>query len=230
MAPAARLRSATAGRQVFAWMNAINTHLFGRAGFFVPRLPIPTSRFSGLYDLSPTRERLQRMIDFRRLNSGQPRITICATDLESGDPVLFDSSSEKIEMEHILASCGFLPEFAPLEIAGRWLGDGGFSLNAPFDPVMDVPNPLQLYIIDLFARDGSSPDGIEAAAERKNDLISGNKTVQRLRHALENRRLRAQMQGLHREDLVHLLSYRPGLEEAGPEKSFDLSDTAMAQR
>jgi NTE family protein len=27
-----------------------------------------------------------------------------------------------------------------------------------------------------------------------------------------------------------LLSYRPGLEEAGPEKSFDLSATSLAQR
>jgi NTE family protein len=199
-------------------------------GFFHPRLPIPAPHFGGLYDLGPTRERLMCLIDFERLNSGDPRITICATDLESGDSVLFDSASARIEIDHILASCGFLPEFAPVEISGRWLGDGGFSLNAPFDPVLETQDPLRLYIVDLFARDGNVPDDLEAAAERKSDLTFGNQTYQRLRPAMETRKLRAELQGQDREDLVYLLSYRPGPEEAGPEKSFDLSATTMAQR
>ncbi|WP_314950107.1 patatin-like phospholipase family protein [Bradyrhizobium cosmicum] len=220
----------TGNRHLSAWLNSINTRLLGRAGFFHPRLPIPASHFGGLYDLGPTRERLQHLIDFERLNAGEPRITICATDLESGDAMLFDSRSERIEMDHILASCGFLPEFAPVLIAGRWLGDGGFSLNAPFEPILETANPLRLYVIDLYARDGKVPDGIEAAAERKSDLTFGNQTFQRLRHALEARQLRAELQDLDCDDLVCLLSYRPGSEEAGPEKSFDLSEAAMAQR
>nr|WP_247277676.1 MULTISPECIES: hypothetical protein [unclassified Bradyrhizobium] len=133
-------------------------------------------------------------------------------------------------MDHILASCGFLPEFAPVQIASRWLGDGGFSLNAPFEPILESPSPLRLYVIDLFARDGKIPDGIEAAAERKSDLTYGNQTFQRLDHALEARQLRAELQGLVCDDVVYLLSCRPGREEAGPEKSFDLSEAAMAQR
>ena len=217
-------------RHLFAWLSSINTRLFGHVGFFHPRLPTSASHFGGLYDLSPTRERLRQLIDFDRLNDGDPRVTICATDLESGDAVLFDSSSERIEMDHILASCGFLPEFAPVQIAGRWLGDGGFSLNAPFDPILETPGALRLYVIDLFARDGKVPDGLEAAAERKSDLTFGNQTFQRLGPALEARQLRAELQGLGRDDQIYLLSYRPGREEAGPEKSFDLSEAAMAQR
>ncbi|KYK44339.1 patatin-like phospholipase family protein [Bradyrhizobium sp. CNPSo 4019] len=219
-----------AGRHLFAWFSSINTRLLGHAGFFHPRLPIPASHFGGLYDLGPTRERLHQLIDFGRLNGGDPRITICATDLESGDAVLFDSSSQRIEMDHILASCGFLPEFAPVQIAGRWLGDGGFALNAPFDPILETAGPLRLYVIDLFPRDGKVPDGLEAAAERKSDLTFGNQTFQRLGYALEARQLRAELQDLDYDDEVYLLSYRPGREEAGPEKSFDLSEAAMAQR
>ncbi len=227
--------SSTAGvpnssRHTFAWLSSINTRVLGHAGYFRPRLPLPGSHFGGLYDLGPTRERLQRLIDFGRLNGGDPRITICATDVESGDAVLFDSSSERIEMDHILASCGFLPEFAPVQIAGRWLGDGGFSLNAPFDPILETAGPLRLYVVDLFPRDGKVPDGLEAAAERKSDLTFGNQTFQRLGYALEARQLRAALQDLAYEDEIYLLSYRPGREEAGPEKSFDLSETAMAQR
>ncbi|MBR0956498.1 patatin-like phospholipase family protein [Bradyrhizobium japonicum] len=219
-----------ASRHTFAWLSSINTRVLGHSGFFHPRLPIPASHFGGLYDLGPTRERLQQLIDFGRLNGGDPRVTICATDVESGDAVLFDSSSERIEIDHILASCGFLPEFAPVQVAGRWLGDGGFSLNAPFDPILETAGPLRLYVIDLFPRDGKVPDGLEAAAERKSDLTFGNQTFQRLGYALEARQLRAELQDLDYDDEVYLLSYRPGREEAGPEKSFDLSEEAMAQR
>jgi NTE family protein len=217
-------------RHGLAWMSAIGTHLVGSAGFFHPRVPLPTSRFNGLYDMTPARERLHALIDFGRLNAGDVRITIAATDLETGDPVLFDSRSEKIEMDHILASCGFLPEFGPIAIGDNWLGDGGFSLNAPFDPVIDQERPIRLYVIDLYARDGNVPNGLEAAVERKSDLLFGNQTYQRLRYALEARRLRARLQGFTPHDTIFLISYRPGAEEAGPEKSFDLSRVAMTQR
>jgi NTE family protein len=96
--------------------------------------------------------------------------------------------------------------------------------------VLETVSSLRLYIIDLFARDGNVPDGLEAAAERKSDLTFGNQTFQRLRLALEARKLRAELQELDRQDQVYVLSYRSGAEEAGPEKSFDLSATAMAQR
>lgn len=78
-----------------------------------------------------------------------------ATDIETGEPVTFDSQDEPIQIEHLMASCGFLPEFAPVEINGRLLGDGGLSLNAPFDPFLssDLDKNLLLYVVDLFARD-----------------------------------------------------------------------------
>ncbi|CCD90716.1 putative Patatin [Bradyrhizobium sp. ORS 375] len=217
-------------RHLSAWLSSIGTRLFGNSGFFHPRLPTAGPRFTAFYDLAPTRERLRSLIDFGRLNAGEPRVAIVATDLASGDPVIFDSSTERIEMDHILASCGLIPEFAPVCIGGRWLGDGGLSLNAPFEPVLDSERPLRLIIVDPFARDGDVPDGLEAAVERKNDLMFGNQTFQRLRHALDARRLRAQLQGRGAADEILLLSYRPGPEEAGPEKTFDLSRTAMAQR
>jgi NTE family protein len=137
---------------------------------------------------------LRSLIDFGRLNSGDVRLTIAATDLETGDVVLFDSESGKIEMDHILASCGFVPEFAPVSINERWFGDGGLSLNAPFDPVLEVQNPICLYVIDLYARDSAVPNSLESAAERKNDLLFGNQN--RLRHALNSRLLRGQLEGL----------------------------------
>jgi NTE family protein len=179
------------------------------------------------------RERLQSLIDFGQLNSGETRICIVATDIESGEPVIFDSAKSRIEMDHLMASCGFLPEFAPLELDGRFLGDGGLSLNVPFDPILNGQSDgdLLLYIIDLYARDGGWPTSLEGALERKNDLLFGNQTVLRLKYCIKLRKARAELEGIaHRRDRIVLLSYRPGMEEPGPEKSFELSPAALAQR
>ncbi len=221
-------------RHVAGWMGAIRTRLAGSSGHFHPRIP-PAGPFSfvSLYDLAPMKQRLAALIDFGRLNSGETRISIATTDIETGDPVIFDSADTRIEMDHLLASCGFLPEFAPVEIGGRLLGDGGLSLNAPFDSVMASPvdRDLHLFVLDLYARDGKRPNSLEAAAERKNDLLFGNQTFIRLGTCVELRRLRRQLAGrAGAGDNIVLLSYRPGLEEPGPEKSFELSPTAFAQR
>lgn len=222
-------------RHLAGWMGAIRTRLTGSPGHFHPRIP-PATPFSfvSLYDLAPMQQRLAELVDFGRLNSGETRVSIATTDIETGDPVMFDSADTRIEMDHLLASCGFLPEFAPVEIGGRLLGDGGLSLNAPFDSVMasSVDRDLHLFVLDLYARDGRRPNSLEAAAERKNDLLFGNQTFIRLRYCVELRRLRRQLAGKVEgaADNIVLLSYRPGLEEPGPEKSFELSATAFAQR
>jgi NTE family protein len=218
-------------RHAFAWMSALGARLLGSRGHFRPRLTIDPYGFRSIYDLAPTRDRLGRLIDFGRLNSGDVRVAVAATDLKTGDAVVFDTRHDRIELDHILASCGFLPEFAPVEIDGRCLGDGGLSVNAPFEPVLTEDIHLCLYVVDLFARDGELPGSIEAASERKNDLIMGNQTFQRLKLAVANRRLRWRSERQEvPDDQVYLLSYRPGAEEAGPEKSFDFSGTAVAQR
>jgi NTE family protein len=222
-------------RHWVGWMGAIRTRLMGSGGHFHPRIP-PSSPFGfrSLYDLSPMRERIARLVDFGRLNGGEPRISVAATDIESGDPVIFDSGATRIELDHLLASCGFLPEFAPVDVAGRLLGDGGLSLNAPFDPILGsaIDRDLLLFVVDLYARDGARPDSLEAAAERKNDLLFGNQTLLRLRYCAEIRNLRRRLENNKTAlaDRIVLLSYRPGSEEPGPEKSFELSASALAQR
>jgi NTE family protein len=216
------------------WLGAMTARLFGSAGHFVPRLPsLNPLRFHSLYDLAPLRATLSRLIDFDRLNSGDIRVAIVATDVETGEPVLFDSAHDRIGMDHLLASCGFLPEFAPVEIQNRLLVDGGLSWNAPFDPILqECDGDLLVYIVDLYARDGRRPRTLEAALERKSDLLFGNQTMLRLRYMLETRRLRRTLRGnqpVATEKIV-LLSYRANSGEPGPEKSFDFSDSALAER
>lgn len=85
-------------------------------------------------------------------------------------------------MDHLLASCGFLPEFAPVEIGGRLLGDGGLAVNAPFEPVLDEAEGTidPVFIVDVFARGGRRSTGLESALARKNALVFSSQTWLRL--------------------------------------------------
>src|SRR3954470_16693046 len=80
-----------------------------------------------------------------------------------------------------MASCGFLPEFAPVDIGGRLLGDGGLSANAPIEALANDAAKGLVFVIDLFARDGERPRSLEDALARKNDIMFGNQTMQRLK-------------------------------------------------
>jgi len=160
------------------WMSVLHARIFGVSGHFRPRFSAaPFEGFASLYDLSPMRARLATLIDFDRLNGSGPRVSINTTDLETGDMVVFDTEQgARIEVAHLMASCGYLPEFAPVEIGGRLLGDGGLSANAPAEIVIGGHAPSEehiVFVLDLFARDGERPSGLESALARKNDLMFG---------------------------------------------------------
>jgi NTE family protein len=210
-----------------AWLSVAGSHLFGSSGHFRPRLPSPVGHPS-LYDLDSMRRRLLELIDFEYLNRGAIRLSVAATDVETGDPAIFDSVDGPIHIDHLMASCGFLPEFAPVAIDGRVYVDGGLSLNAPFDPVLQTEASLRLFVIDLFGRDGLPPMSLEAAAERKIDLTFSNQTYLRLKPMLELRALK--ITDKRKPDDVFYLSYRSGPAEPGPEKSFNFSYDGLARR
>jgi NTE family protein len=207
------------------WLSAIQSRLAGAPGYFRPRLRTdPFSPFRSLYDLEPMHARLKGLLDFDLLNSGDARVSIATTDIETGEPVIFDTAAgDALGSQHLLASCGFLPEFAPVEIGGRLLGDGGLSINAPFEPVLDEVGspPPYILVVDLFARDGVRPTSLEVALARKNDLTFANQTVLRLQSFLRGRA--AAGADARTAPTIFYLSYRAVPDEAGSEKMFDLS-------
>lgn len=214
-------------RHAANWMSALQTRLFGSAG----RLQAlgPRLSFSSFYDLAPTVAFLRRTIDFGRLNGGDIRFTAATVDIESGDVVLFDTGKgDRIEMDHLLASCGFLPEFAPVEIGGRLLGDGGLAVNAPFEPVLDEAEGTTdpVFILDLFARDGRRPTGLESSLARKNSILFANQTWARLD---AYRRHWDRLPAGSRPPVFYL-SYDPVEGEAGPEMPYDFSVPSATRR
>src|SRR4051812_25665803 len=226
-------------RHAANWATAIGTRLGGAAGHFYPRLANPFGNFRSFYDLEPLRQQLLALVDFERLNGGEIRLTVAATDIESGELVLFDTArGDRIGIDHLLASCGFLPEFAPIEIGGRLLGDGGLCANAPIEALLlDPPDgPMTVLVLDLFARDGRRPATLEDAITRKNDLTFANQTWQRLEAYCREqdllRRLAAAQAGSKPAESpkVFYLSYRAEPADAISDKTYDYSARSISAR
>jgi NTE family protein len=247
----------TAWRHAYSWLSVLQTRLFGRAGVFRHRLPeLMLADATSVYDLAPLRGDLERFINFDRLNGGELRVSVVTTDIETGEQVAFDTHrGDRIGPDHLLASCGFLPDFPPVEIDGRLLGDGGFAANAPVETVLldeKGDDDLLCFVVDLFCPEGSRPTTLEQAAARRWDLMFGNQSRQRL-GALEREyrlrwglgRLAAELgpdasthgelasvlaEGVRRTVTLLHLSYRAPAHEAGPEKPFDFSRANLADR
>jgi NTE family protein len=73
-----------------------------------------------------------------------PRLTVGATDVETGAAVLF--GNEEITVDVLLASACLPFVFPPVEIDGRALWDGAYSGNPPLAPLLrpDLPEHLVL--------------------------------------------------------------------------------------
>ena len=242
-------------REALNAAGVMQTFLLGRPGMFRPR-PIPSGDGRpGLYDLSPLRARLETLVDFGRLNGGEVRLNIAATDVLTGERVVFEGGvNGGIGPDHVLASCAQFPVYAPVEVEGRLLGDGCFSGNTPVDLVLDAhqEGELACFAVELFARTGSRPRTVAAAAARGMDLLFGNQTHALLEGRVREGALRAALaelgrrmpeklrmrpetaallaEGSGRAAAVFLMGYRGGLDEAGVAKGFDYTAATLAER
>ena len=246
-------------RQTQNEASAFETFVFGRDGIFRPRVA-PGQRagvpdVTAMYDLAPLGQRLPKFVDFDRINGGDVRFSLGATDVVSGERVVFDTGrGHKIGPEHILASSALMPVFAPIEIEGRLLADGALSANTPLDLVLDEPEARDrlCIVVDLFARQGSRPHTLAAATARAGGLMFGNQT----RRLLEGRQREHEVRELldrlvaaipaelrEQPDVARIvkeasssqtsvlyLGYRAGVDEVGQLKGFDFSHATLADR
>jgi NTE family protein len=219
-------------RHAANWLSVLQARLFGAPGHFRPAVPELFRPPASLYSLAPLRTSIERLVDFGRLNAGEMRVSVGTTDVETGESVMFDTArGDRITPDHLLASCGLMPEFAPMEFNGRLLGDGGLSANAPALHVLyDEPAgaPRAVFVVDLFARDGARPTGLESALSRKNELFFANQTWTQL--AAWERATAGGAKANGNAQTVFYLSYRAPPEEAGPEKLFDYSPASLDGR
>jgi NTE family protein len=189
--------------QIVNQARAMNILLFGAPNFFIPRIPPPiiwpfgNATKASYYDSSPLRTTLERLVDFDRINAKQTRFSVGAVDICSGNFAYFDSTTDRIRVEHIMASGSLPPGFPATEIDGRHYWDGGLVSNTPLQWVLDSrPRRDTLaFQVDLWSARGKLPkDMIEVEVRQKEIVYSSRnraatdqyQRVQRIRIAAAN--------------------------------------------
>ena len=213
------------------YLSAQSALHFGQPGFFTPKLINPwfasdnTPDEFSFYDTSPLRDTLLELIDFDYLNKGHVRLCLGTVDLESGEFIFFDSTKEKITVDHILASCALPPGFPPVLLNGKYYVDGGVFSNTPISKVIDefaekedgIKNIL-CFMVDLFSAKGVLPHSMDGVMERVKDIqySSHSKrssalyaTTQNLSHAIKflGAKLTAEQRSDHKVREILKLGY-----------------------
>ena len=189
------------GRGIFNQLSATESVMSGAPGFFEPRFPNPwlqppgTLDATSYYDTAPLRATLERLIDFDRINTGAMRLSVGAVNVRTGNFTYFDTTTDHIRPEHVMASGALPPGFPAVEIDGEFYWDGGLVSNTPLQWVLeDGPDQDTLaFQVDLWSARGNFPRTITEVAVRQKDIQFSSRTrentdhfkqLQKLRHAL----------------------------------------------
>lgn len=224
-------------RQIYNGAHAVMATLFGRPSIFRHRFPGLWSVFPwvpndvALYDQSPLRDTLERLIDFNLLNRAEVRFSAGCVDLETGNEVYFDNRRDEIRPEHIMASAAITPAFPPVEIGGRLLCDPGYTNNLPLDPPFAEPldRDILCFAVELFSLRSARPASLDAVLERTNDLLFASharRSVQALQREFELRE-RIEPKGPS-ATLIHM-AYQAASHELAA-KGFDFSPSSIVDR
>ncbi len=224
-------------RQTYNGVHSLLTLLFCRPSIFQRRYPGLWSALPwvpndvAIFDHSPLRATLERLVDFDRLNQAEVRLTLGCVDLESGDEVLFDNTRDTIGPEHVLASAAITPAFPPVEIGGRLLCDPGYTNNLPLDVPFAEPlqTDLDCIAIELFSLRSPRPASLDAVLERTQDIMFASPARKSIKALEREYGLRDELDPKGpRARLVHL-AYQAASHELAA-KTLDFSPASVADR
>lgn len=177
--PDDRLREA-----VHEW-SAAHVAITGVPGFFAPR-PVPpvfalpgTPGALSFYDSAPLAATLDRLVDWDRVNDGPVRLSVGAVEVESGNFRYFDTTTDRIDARHIMASGALPPGLPPIEIDGGWYWDGGLVSNTPLGHVLDhQSDEMLVFQCDLFSAAAPLPKTIMDVMAREKEIRFSSRTRQ----------------------------------------------------
>jgi NTE family protein len=193
LAPASTPGSLVRSRDLVNETSATIAMLFGVSGFFSPRVPAapfqPPGTLAAIsyYDTEPLRRSLERLVDWRLVNSGAVRLSVGAVNVRTGNFSYFDSREQPIDARHVMASAALPPGFPPVEIDGEHYWDGGLVSNTPLQHVLDQPGtrPRLVFQVDLFAARGEMPATLADVSEREKDIRYSSRTRMTTTHELK---------------------------------------------
>ncbi len=132
----------------------------------------------GLYDPAPLRKLVEKMVDFRALKESSRKLVVSAVDLQTGKLTLFDSRSQPILIDHVMASGALPPAFPPVRIGDRWYWDGGLVTNSPIRHIIDslsATDRKRILLVELFPREHPLPKNLEEVLNILKDLSYMNR-------------------------------------------------------
>lgn len=155
----------------------------GVPGFFTPRLVPPNFAAPGsagalsYYDSAPLKATLDSLIDWDLVNDGPVRLSVGAVDVISGNFRYFDSTTERLDARHIMASGALPPGLPPVEIDGSLWWDGGLVSNTPLSHVLDNQRHAMLvFQVDLFSAATEAPRTIMDVMAREKEIRFSSRT------------------------------------------------------
>jgi NTE family protein len=178
--------------RTLALLSSIYSVTCGNSRAFVPRWLIPDianyfpQNWNYIYDISPLKNTLKRYIDLEGLKKILPddkvscRLIISATDIQKGEPVIFDNRKMDVDLDKIVACAGY-PFYGIkwTENDGRFLWDGSLLSNTPMLDVIHA-SPMydkKYYIVDVFPREQKElPSNMMEVWHRARDIMFMDKT------------------------------------------------------
>lgn len=243
-------------------MSSVVALMSGARGFFRPRIPNPwfhppgTIEATSYYDTTQLKATLESLIDFDLMNAehGKTRLSLGAVNVRSGNLVYFDSPSQVIKPEHVMASGALPPGFPAIEIEGEHYWDGGLVSNTPLVWIamtqQQRPPDSLVFQVDLWSARGDFPRNLAEVATRQKEIQYSSRTraftdhfkhVAKLRNMIaalledlpEDMKQREEVKYLssvadrHAANIVHLI-YRPKGYE-GEAKDYEFSRRSMEE-
>lgn len=180
-------------------LGAAQALVSGAPGFFGPRFPPPWAQPPGsagatsFYDTAQLKATLESMVDFDRINSGEMRFSVGAVNIRTGNFVYFDTETDKIRVEHILASGALPPGFPAVEIDGEPYWDGGLVSNTPLQWLVEARkrHDTLAFQVDLWSARGRLPRDLTEVAVRQKEIQFSSRTRASTDHLKHLQKIRA---------------------------------------
>lgn len=182
-----------------SFLATMNTVVRGVPNFFVPNRAALFGMHADVgveaasyYSTAPLRATLSSLIDPGHLEKGRTRLTVGAVNARSGEMRYFDSSTETLSIDHVMASGALPPAFPAIRIDGEPYWDGGLYSNTPIEAVLD-DHPRRdsvIFAVNVWQPDGPEPQSIWQVMGRQKDIQYASRTESHLARQEQIQRLR----------------------------------------
>ena len=198
----ASMYSAIYGNPKAFFPRWITSGFFGYLQLFRP-LPYP------LFDITPLKKTLSRYVNFANLrNPSRPRLIVTSTNIQTSEPVVFDSKYVNIDVADVIASAGFpFYGISWTQKDNRYLWDGALLSNTPLREVINA-SPISdkiVYLVNIFPHyQKELPQDMFEAWHRARDIIYTDKTDNNVRMSSIISRYLSLLKEMH--DLLMMIS------------------------